>query len=197
MSRKKRELWSDEELLERIQANDRMAYEVIYNRYWSKLYLSAFSILKDRQISEDIVQEIYVQLWTKRHANSIENLKAYLFTAIRFQVFKTIRTTKVRADLIEQLEKINFEDSTQDYVYSKEINALLESSIEKLPVRCREIFILSRKEHLSVKEIANRMGISPKTVENQITIAIKKLRISMGEVLLWTSTTLIFIWMGR
>lgn len=194
MTTDSKRLWNDERLLESIQADDRIAFEIIYNRYWSKLYLSAFGILKDRQASEDIIQEIFTQLWVKRNTTQIETLKSYLFTAIRFQVFKTIRNTKVRADLLSQIEQNNFDDSTKEYLIEKEINTLFDASIAELPDRCREIFILSRKEFLSVKEIAERLGISPKTVENQITIAIKKLRVSMGEVLYWTAVTLSMIW---
>lgn len=175
----------DIELLDRLKNNDRAAFDVIYNKYWSKLYLSAYNLLRNRQISEDIIQEIFVCLWLKRSTVRIDNLNSYLYTAVRFQVFKSIRDGKGRADLFAEAEKLSTNGGIESKLFEKEVTKRLDENIALLPEKCREIFILSRKEHLSVKEIAEQLHISPKTIENQIGIALRRLRSNMGDLLFW------------
>src|SRR4051812_40575924 len=105
MSFKNDEIWPDEKLLELIRAGDRHAFEMIFNKYWSKLYRSAYNILRDRQTSEDLVQELLVQLWIKRDSLKIESLSAFLYAATRYQVFKIIKSGKVRVSLFDEIEK--------------------------------------------------------------------------------------------
>ncbi|MBB6237459.1 RNA polymerase sigma-70 factor (ECF subfamily) [Pedobacter sp. AK013] len=188
------QLWPDSLLVRDMQSNDRSAFEKIYNRYWSKLYLSAYHILRNREASEDIIQEIFVSLWLKREHSAVDNLNNYLFTAVRFQVFKAIRDGKIRTDLLHDTELLVSANNAENAFAEKEIAQRLDESIELLPQKCKEIFILSRKEHLSVKEIAARLNISPKTVENQITIALRRLRTDMGEFLFWAILLLAGIW---
>lgn len=188
------ELWPDSLLVSNMQSNDRAAFGKIYSRYWSKLYLSAYQILRNREAAEDIIQEIFVSLWLKREYTLVDNLNNYLFTAVRFQVFKAIRDGKMRADLLHDTDLLVSAHNAENAFAEKEITQRLDESIEQLPQKCKEIFILSRKEHLSVKEIAERLNISPKTVENQITIALRRLRTDMGEFLFWAVLLLGGIW---
>ncbi|TCD25559.1 RNA polymerase sigma-70 factor [Pedobacter psychrodurus] len=188
------QLWPDSLLVSDMQSNDRCAFEKIYNRYWSKLYLSAYHILRNKEAAEDIIQEIFVSLWLKRAHTSVDNLNNYLFTSVRFQVFKAIRDGKLRTDLLHDTELLVSPHNAENAFTEKEIAQRLDESIEQLPQKCKEIFILSRKEHLSVKEIADRLNISPKTVENQITIALRRLRTDMGEFLFWAILLLAGIW---
>ncbi|SEM85002.1 RNA polymerase sigma-70 factor, ECF subfamily [Mucilaginibacter gossypiicola] len=175
------QLFSDDRLIGLIQENDLAAFEHIYNKYWSKLYLSAYNILRDRQVSEDITQEVLVNLWIKRTTLQVVSLNAYLYTAVRYQVFNVLRSGKVKAGLFNNLEELFSNNGGEEILSEKEINRLLEQGIAELPDKCRQIFIMSRKEHLSTKEIAERLGISPKTVENQLTIALNRLRKTLGD----------------
>lgn len=175
------QLLSDDRLIALIQENDIVAFERIYNKYWSKLYLSAYNILRDRQVSEDITQEVLVNLWMKRANLQLTSLNAYLYTAVRYQVFNVIRSGKVRADLFNRLEELFSKNGGEEILSEKEINRLLEQGIAELPEKCRQIFIMSRRDHLSTKEIAERLEISPKTVENQLTIALNRLRKTLGD----------------
>ena len=175
------QLLSDEKLIALIQENDLEAFERIYNKYWSKLYLSAYNILRDRQVSEDVTQEVLVNLWTKRANLRLTSLNAYLYTSVRYQVFNIIRSGKVRAGLFNHLEELFSNNGGEDILVENEINRLLEQGIAELPEKCRQIFILSRKEHLSTKDIAGRLGIAPKTVENQLTVALNRLRKTLGD----------------
>ncbi|MDR6944043.1 RNA polymerase sigma-70 factor [Mucilaginibacter pocheonensis] len=175
------QLLSDEKLIALIRENDLEAFERIYNKYWSKLYLSAYNILRDRQVSEDITQEVLVNLWMKRANLRLTSLNAYLYTSVRYQVFNIIRSGKVRAGLFNRLEELFSNNGGEDILSEKEINRLLEQGIAELPEKCRQIFIMSRKEYLSTKDIAGRLGIAPKTVENQLTVALNRLRKTLGD----------------
>ncbi|HTM99541.1 MAG TPA: RNA polymerase sigma-70 factor [Pedobacter sp.] len=178
---------ADSELLDRLKDNDRIAFNVIYNKYWSKLYLSAYNLLRNKQISEDIIQELFVALWLKRSTAKIDNLNNYLFTAVRFQVFKAIRDGKGRTGLFEEIAHLSMHCEIESKLFEKEVTKRLDENIALLPEKCREIFILSRKKHLTVKEIAEQLQISPKTIENQIGIALRRLRSNMGDLLFWAA----------
>ncbi len=179
------QIWPDEKLIQLIGENDLGAFEYIYNRYWSKLYLLAYNILRDRPVAEDIVQEVLLNLWMKRADLHINSLNAYLYSSVRYQVFNVIRSVKVRAGLFTELEELFSDNSAEGTLGEEDINRLLDDGVAGLPEKCRQIFLMSRKEHLPIKQIAERLGISPKTVENQITIALRRLRKTLGDFVLW------------
>lgn len=179
--------YSDAELLILLKDSDSHAIKLIYERYWKRLYLAAFSIIQDAHQSEDIVQEVLLQLWVRREEITIGSLKSWLFTAVRYKVLTYITTGKNRKVLLEQdeLEQLAGLAEIKDRLNEKDMERMLELGIASLPERCQQVFVLSRKEHLTNKEIAERMGISIKTVEAQMTIALKSLRFSMGDYLFW------------
>jgi len=175
---------SDGELLRMMRENNKGAFEEIYNKYWSRLYLSAYNLLRDREAAEDIVQEIMVQLWVRRATIVIDSLPSYLYQAVRFQVFKCIRKAKVFHLSLQEVEDIATENNIETNLAVKDIYEKLDMGIAGLPERCRRVFTLSRKEQLSTKEIAAMLNITPKTVENQLTIAIRRLRSTIGHLFL-------------
>ncbi len=182
MPRNSSQLLSDDDLLVMMRDNNRAAFEEIYNKYWSKLYLSAYNILRDRAASEDIVQEIMVQLWVKRNSLAVESLSPYLYQAVRFQVFKFIKRNKVHHYSLQAVEDIAVDNEAESNLTIMEIRRKLDVGIAELPEKCRQVFTLSRKNQLSTKEIATLLNITPKTVENQLTIAIRRIRSSMGNI---------------
>lgn len=188
------QLWQDEELVRRLQDGERLAFDIIYRKYVSKLYLSAFSVLKDEDLSKDIVQEVLMQLWVRREESNIQTLQSYLLTAVRYKVMKAIsrfsRTIYVEESEMELLCELS---APAHHVIENEINELLERGVAALPQKCREVYILSRKQYLSNKEIAERMGITNKTVENQMTIALRRLRVILGDFLIWICVILPFL----
>ncbi len=176
-----------------LKEGDQKAFEQVFNGYWSKLYVYAYNILRDKGVCEDIVQEVLVSLWVKRESLEIESLSSFLFTAVRYQVLKVIRSGKVREGFFQEIEKMSM-STPAEQLEQKDLLNLIEARIDELPGKCREIFLLSRKEQLSNREIAERLGVSIKTVENQITIAIRRLRSDLGDVLFLS--TIVFI-LGR
>jgi RNA polymerase sigma-70 factor (ECF subfamily) len=111
----------------------------------------------------------------------IKCLDAYLYAAVRYQVFKVIRSYKVIESL--KTEEISSVNDADQMLMKKDVQKFLDEGISQLPVKCREVFRLSRKDHLSTKEIAVRLGIAPKTVENQLTIALRRLKSMISQLL--------------
>jgi RNA polymerase sigma-70 factor (family 1) len=174
---------TEKELLELLRQDDSEAFEEIYKKHFNRLYSHAFKMLKDKAVCKDIVQEIFVQLWTKRHTQDIQALDAYLTAITRFQVFKTIRSSRRYEDLFDAEHELPVCYTTEYSVTEKEILMVLSGGIAQLPEKCQAIFTMSRMEHLSTKEIALKLAIAPKTVENQLTIALRKLRVNFADFL--------------
>ncbi|TDQ09660.1 RNA polymerase sigma-70 factor [Pedobacter metabolipauper] len=183
MQAKQVSLWTDEQLIDLLKQDDEAAFQRIYRKYVSKLYASAYNLLRDPVACEEIVQELFIQLWIKRHELEIKNLNSYLYMATRNRVLMGLRTKKIALDN-DALEFLESNYSSDSLIREKQLNREIDNAILSLPEKCREIFILSRKQQLSNREIAELMNISVKTVENQITRALQKLRHSLKYYLL-------------
>ncbi|MEZ4829222.1 MAG: RNA polymerase sigma-70 factor [Bacteroidia bacterium] len=167
---------TDEELFCLAGQNQAEAFGVIYDRYWPRLYAKAFPILEDREACKDIIQDVFIDLWNKRNDANITHIGAYLHQAVRFQVFKHLRRNNISQKHLLQFQQLNASNSTEETISFNEVCASLYSGINQLPEKCREVFYLSRFEQLSHREIAEKMGISSKTVENHLTKALRRLR---------------------
>lgn len=176
---------TDDELWKAVSLNDTRAFTVLYNRYWKKLYKTAEYYLKDLNAAEQIVHDVFVVLWRRRKHLNIKNFADYIHVTARYHVFKELKARKISP--IEYIE--NYEGYTLGSTYNKAEEKLnyrdfenrLAECLKPLPKRCREIFWLSRIENLSNDEIAEKFGISKRTVENQITAALKHIRSSFEE----------------
>jgi len=179
------ESYEDDELLLMLKANNELGLKCIYDKYWKRLYLSAFNIIREAEPCEDIVQDILLQLWLKRAEVEIYSLKSYLFSAVRYKVLSFIRLASHRKIFIGpgELEQLAGIEELKDRLNERDIANILDNGIASLPQRCKEVFTLSRKEFLTNRQIAERMGISIKTVEAQMTIALRQLKKSMSDFL--------------
>ena len=167
----------EKELLQQLKENDETALTLLYKAYWQPLYLSAYNILKDRKVCEDIVQELFLQLWMKRQELAIrESLKTYLSTAVRYQVFHHIRKVSKKRIVPEDILETSLAENSDEYLLRKDLHGKVAEAVQELPEKCRLIYRLSREEQLSHKEIAHQLNISIKTVENQLTIALRRVR---------------------
>jgi RNA polymerase sigma-70 factor (ECF subfamily) len=174
---------SDEELVQRLKEGDKEAFSAVYRRYASVLYHSAYHLLRDKTICDDLLQDLFTNLWIKRSQLRIDHLRAYLFRCMRNQVLMHVRSHKIHLD-IDTLELQQQAPAADSALLEKEVHNNLRATMAELPDKCREVFYLSRKQQLSNKEIAQLLQISPKTVENQLTIALKRLKGKLGELLL-------------
>jgi RNA polymerase sigma-70 factor (ECF subfamily) len=174
------ETHAEQELLCRLAQGDQKALSLIYQQYWQCLFISAFNVLKDKKACEDIIQEIFLQLWLRReHLHIQESLKGYLLAATRYQVFRCIRQAMRQKEAINALATKQKPAHTESNLLQKELLQKVEAVVSVLPEKCRMIYRLSREEYLTHKEISERLHISPKTVENQLTIALRRLRHSL------------------
>lgn len=173
--------YSDSELWEAIMLDNSKAFETLFERYWDNVYSTAFSYLKDREACSEIVQDIFLNVWQKRNVFQINSFKNYLTAAARYHVYKHLKAKRSSAILyVDDYEHVKalpqgINEADENITYL-ELENSVEASLNDLPKRCREIFRLSRMDNLTNDEIANQLGISKRTVENQITHALKFLR---------------------
>lgn len=185
----------DHELAVFLKAEDRVAFTEIYDRYWTVLFLHARKILRNDEEAEDIVQELFTQLWRKAPVIDFNaNLSGYLYRAVRNRIMDHVTHKKVVFDYQQSL--IDFIGSgysaPDELVQEKELAMLIEHEIQALPERMREVFVLSRKQHLSYREIGEQLGISENTVKNQVSSALGILRGKLG-----VSSLMIFLLLSR
>lgn len=170
---------SDDELNSLVSKGNDFAFRELFTRYWEKLYVAAYKVLGDEDASEDIVQDIFLNLWERSSEVEIKNIRAYFYQAVRYQVtnhIKKIRFVDKRAEIVGNHLMGN---NVDDYMASNETQTLIDRTITSLPSRCREVFCLSRFENLSNKEIASKLGISVLTVETHMKRSLKCLRKSL------------------
>jgi len=169
--------YTDDKLLEMMAADDRMAFDELYNRHWKSLFNSAYRTLKDREDSLDICQVVFLWFWEHRKTLKIKtSVQAYLWTAVKYKIANLIRNGKVKASFFEELKKVDVSVFVEKDLEIKELKLLIGQLTEQLPEKCKAVFKLSRDEQLSHRQIALKLGISEKTVDDHITRALKKLR---------------------
>jgi RNA polymerase sigma-70 factor (ECF subfamily) len=170
----------DEELLIMLQQGDEHALTLLYRRHWQFLFLTAYQVLKDKEACKDLVQELFTDIWQKAAGIRLTgSFKAYLANSIRYKVFRYIRQNPAREEWFEHLAERMQTPSPESELAVKELKALLNALVDTLPEKCAQIYRMSRDQQLSYKEIAERMNVSVKTVENQINIALRRLRIAL------------------
>lgn len=181
----------DVELVDLLKSGDHTAFVEIYERYWTVLYLHARKMLRNDGEAEDIVQELFSTLWLKRESLQLKtSLSAYMYTSVRNRVFNQIEHKKIVTDYQRSLQQFldDGELVTDEFYREKELAALIEKEIQALPPKMRQVFELSRKQHLSYKEIARQLEISEHTVKSQVSNALRilktKLNVSAGVIFL-------------
>ena len=175
---------SDYRLLILLREGNRLAFNQIYFRYWEKMYRSAFNVIQDQDEAKDIVQDIFFGLWRKRKTQRIENLSPYLFQAIKFQVAKYLKKGRITQQHEDQIALLTIHNSVEDEINYQELSRRLHKTLDQLPIKRREVFCLSRFEQLSNKEIAEKLNLSPRTVEWHISNALKQIRRCIGVLIL-------------
>lgn len=188
--------YSDQELVRLLRHGNRDAFVELYERYWFMLYGSGFKILNNKEAVKDIVQDVFVWIWENRSTLHITYVKAYLKAALRFKIANYIRSGTIRDHFFDQFTHLSLHKdapSSEEMIELKELRQVVHDSILQLPEKCREVYRLSREEGLNNRQIADRLGISIKTVENQMTIALKRLRSRLGFRLAYTLVFLCFL----
>ncbi|WP_432711808.1 RNA polymerase sigma factor [Pedobacter sp.] len=169
----------DKDLIALCKKGDPLAFKQIYEQYWQLLYIAAFKVLKDEDEAKDVVQEVFISFIDRAGLFEIQtSIAGYLYTAVRYKVLDFISRKKIRENHVASITTFLEENTyrADHHVIEKETIAEIEREIQFLPTKMRQIFELSRKEHLTYKEIADRLNLSDKTVKKQINNALKILK---------------------
>jgi RNA polymerase sigma-70 factor (family 1) len=178
-------LHNDQELLALIAQGNENAFNQIFDHYWLPLCNAAYKRLQNKEWAEDIVQNIFIRLWLRRESLEIENLSVYLFTAVRYGVLDHITRKKDVTGFYEPFALLLQEKVGPDeLLLAKELLDLANAYAATLPEKRREIFLLHINRRLSTKEIAGELGISQKTVQNQLNTALKGLQGRIAPVIM-------------
>ncbi|MFT6357401.1 MAG: RNA polymerase sigma-70 factor (ECF subfamily) [Saprospiraceae bacterium] len=175
----------DKGWLAQLLNDDEKGLQSIFDRYYKYLVVTAYKVVNDDHQARDIVQEVFFDFWKKRAQHNINiSLKSYLRRAVVNRSIDYLRSKK-RIGSNEEITDYNQPANTasiQDIMETNDLQAALQAGIDSLPTRCREVFSLSRFEDLSHKEIATKLDISVKTIENQMIQALKTLAKSLSQL---------------
>lgn len=178
---------SDQRLMNQIAEGKEAAFGQLFDKYWKPLAHAAYKVLKDREASHDIVQDIFIDFWSKRASLSVEHVSSYLHTAVRYRVINYIQKHKVPMQHLDFVDEFHAQHTTDELLNMREVNEILNEAINELPTQCKKVFKMSRFDNMSHKEIASQLNLSVRTVENHIAQAIRLLRPKMRDIMwmLW------------
>jgi RNA polymerase sigma-70 factor (family 1) len=173
--------FTDSELLASLKESNVSAFNTIYTQHSKPLYIYLLHKLKDPEHCNDVLQDIFVTLWEKREQLTIDfSFKAYLYQAARYKIIDIYRKDlKYQGYLAYLAEYITVGAETiTDRIDNRKKLQEIETAVSHLPEKMREIFILSRFEHQTTRDIAHKTNLSPQTVKNQLSKALRILRIN-------------------
>ncbi|WP_085471107.1 RNA polymerase sigma-70 factor [Sphingobacterium psychroaquaticum] len=165
-----------------IRIGDKEIFGEIYDHYWKRLLAISFQHTKDKELAEEIVQDVFVSVWQRRQDVKIDNLDRYLATAVKFSTFKFLQRRRRQELIREEVLPHDQMQLDEEAIDARFLQEYVNGVVETLPDRCRLVFQLSRSEQMTHREIADTLDISEKAVEANITRALKVLRVSLRKV---------------
>lgn len=178
----------DQYLIKSVQEGNKEAFKYIYDKYYAPLCIHADRYVRDHNTAEDIVSKLIATLYEKRDKLLINtSLVSYLYNAVRNSALNYLRDNKkvtegrISLDQLPGSYEFAIREKCTDSLIAKELEDKIVDAIEKLPPKCREVFIKSRFEEKSYKEIAEELNISVNSVENHVAKALKKLRVHLKD----------------
>ncbi len=175
---------SDYELIKLMrEKDDKQAFQLLYNKYWEKLYSIAVLKVHDENEVSDIVQDLFVTVWIKRKELNINtHVDLYLYRAIKNRITNYYKKKYLTIEKLNQLS-INTSGKTdadaEGICSFKEVELIINKELESMPDKMKQVFLLSRDEQLSSKKISEMLSLSDQTVRNQISKAIKRIKITL------------------
>jgi len=186
-----------------IRKGDIKAFESFYLKYQPRLFVYGVGILNNEDDVRDLVQESFIAFWENReHILSDYSVVAYLYKIFHSKYLKYMRMNAVVTDfsnlselkLLEiEISYYNYDDNLLNSIYMHDMEDLYDKTIQKLPEQCRKIFLLNKQEYMRSAEIASKLGLSVRTVENQIYRAIRIVREEMKEYALPSALVILML----
>lgn len=176
---------TDGELMAGIAGNDRQAFRKLYDRYQEEMYRVAVRKVHSEEVAEEIVQDVFVDLWEKRHRLAITEVRYYLFRSVKNGVLDHVRAQIVRQNYAREQASMAEPNAnhTDDVLALYELMAAIYAGMDNLSEKTREIFRFNRLEALSPDEIASILNLPKRTVEYHITIGLRAMRVSLKDYL--------------
>ena len=174
---------SDAVLAKLLQTGDEEAFQAIYRKYWHPLLVVARKKLYSQENAEELIQDLFVDLWERRETIQIEELKKYLFGAVKYKILNHIKALLIRQKY-ENFKNADLSDCdyhTENLLAYEDLNKALELGIAHLPDKTRQIFQLNRLENQSVRQISLQLSIPERTVEYHIMQSLRTLRFHLKE----------------
>lgn len=174
---------NNEELVRQLKLGNEVAYDLLYEQYWKKLYIHVLSRVKDEDAAKDIVQNVFISIWERKDTLEIStSLEQFLFGAVKLKVLNYFRIEKIEERVMEytlqKLERATVSiHEMSDYLA---LEKLIEIEIEELPEKMRHAYLM-RHAHLSTAEIAKKLNLAEQTVSNHISEAMRRLRKKLGD----------------
>lgn len=179
----------DTQLVLRLRQGDIKAFELIFSRYKEKLYFFVLGYVHSPEETEEIIQNLFIALWENRsNLNEAQSLKCYLYKAVTNKVYNYFKHEAVQKKYVEHMvnQTCDDEDQSLQYLYYNDLKGTLKSLVESLPAKQQMIFRLSRNQGLSHQEIADHLGLSVRSIENQVYRALKCIKENLREQQLLT-----------
>lgn len=176
--------FSDDQLMTLLKDKNQLAFTEVYRRYWHILYLHAYRMLADEEGAKDIIQDLFIALWSKVATIEINsNLKSYLYMMTRNRVINYIRKNKINDDFVLMLAEAMPESDGRlvKQIDDRDLITLIDKEINQLPARMKQVFEMSRKDFLSNKEIAAILGTTEETVKKQISNSLKVIKFKLDK----------------
>lgn len=165
------------ETYEALKNGDHKAFEAIFLAYYKRVKYFILGLVKSEEDAEELAQEVFVKLWTNRTSINVDkNLNTFIYVMARNMAFNFLKSKLVRESYSNDPSHTEETSSSEDIIYARETELLIKMTVNNMPERRKEIYKLSRDEGLTNDEIAAKLNISTKTVENQLSLALKELR---------------------
>lgn len=188
---------TDAELLQLMSAGDQHAFQNLYERYWQKIYDYTVHKVELQETAEEIVQDIFIDLWKRREQLIIERFDSYLYRAAKNRVIDALRAGMVRKhhesyfELIRVTDKQKL-DAEEELAYT-ELYSAIHEGLSLLPQKTSEIFRLNRLDQLSAREISTLLDVPVRTVEYHITHALRTMKVYLQDFLILIIGVLLYL----
>lgn len=181
-----RSVSTDHELLAAIRKDDEIAFSELFKRYWRKAYNMAYARVRSKEVTEEIIQDLFVTLWDKRASLSISNMSSYLFIAIKNKALNFIESQIVHQKYWDYQKKFiaQQEDATKEAVEFNDLMGAIEEGMGYLPEKAKNVFRLNRLEGHTLSETADLLKLSKKAIQYHLTRSLKEMRLHLKDYIL-------------